>query len=160
MSGSSAYSESPGQGTETLWTEAVTDGTQFEIGRWASAPLPPDINQTFGALELGFRVGMIATFRPELVCCAADQLLNDVLSDPTLGQFDHLPVVRSNTSPVIVGVLDRTTANSGMNSTALVAAVMRPRGTRCKVVQSEGSPSLRLPGTATVRPASCSRSFA
>jgi len=77
---------------------------------WGSPTLPLDSDAMFRALEQGFRIEMIATFRPDLVCCAADQRLTDVLQEKSLRKFDHLPVVRTEGSHIIVGLLDRLEA--------------------------------------------------
>jgi hypothetical protein len=57
---------------------------------------------TMSGLEAGFKVFHIAAFDLEL--CAPDNLASEVLNDPRLKDFDHIPVKEGNK---IVGVLER-----------------------------------------------------
>lgn len=57
---------------------------------------------TMSGLEAGFKVFHIAAFDLEL--CAPDILASEVLNDPRLKDFDHIPVRERNQ---IVGVLQR-----------------------------------------------------
>src|SRR5262249_1754515 len=57
---------------------------------WASGPLDGDVDEAFSALERGMPVTLIATFR--LRDCQGSQRVADVLDDPALQDFDHLPV--------------------------------------------------------------------
>ena len=101
--GSAQMSEIPSD------TAGGVDQSEAAI-HWGSSILPIDSDAMFRALEQGFRIEMIATFRPDLVCCAADWPLTDVLQEKSLSKFDHLPVIRTEGAHIIVGLLNRLEA--------------------------------------------------
>jgi len=58
---------------------------------WATHPLDVDIQQTHEAIERLATVSLIATLEP-LHSCDADAVIRDVVVDPSLSDFDYLPV--------------------------------------------------------------------
>lgn len=69
---------------------------------WASDPLGDGSIAAVEAIESAVTVDLIATFEPQLMCCAKTDAIDRLLVDPDYAQFDYLPV-RANDR--IVGLL-------------------------------------------------------
>jgi hypothetical protein len=69
---------------------------------WASDPLGDGSIAAVEAIESAVTVDLIATFEPQLMCCAKTDAIDRLLADPDYAQFDYLPVKSKDR---IVGLL-------------------------------------------------------
>jgi hypothetical protein len=69
---------------------------------WASDPLGDGSIAAVEAIEGAVTVDLIATFEPELMCCAKTDAIDRLLADPDYAHFDYLPV---RSKDRIVGLL-------------------------------------------------------
>jgi hypothetical protein len=69
---------------------------------WASDPLGDGSIAAVEAIESAVTVDLIATFEPQLMCCAKTDAIDGLLADASYAQFDYLPV---RSEDRIVGLL-------------------------------------------------------
>jgi hypothetical protein len=69
---------------------------------WAADPLGDASIAAVEAIEGAVSVDLIATFEPQLVCCAKTDAIDRLLADDKYVHFDYLPVRSENR---IVGLL-------------------------------------------------------
>jgi hypothetical protein len=69
---------------------------------WASDPLGDGSLAAVEAIESAVTVDLIATFEPQLICCAKTDAIDRLLADTGYAQFDYLPV---RSKDRIVGVI-------------------------------------------------------
>ena len=62
------------------------------IAPWAADPLGDGSIPAVEAIEGAVSVDLIATFEPQLACCAKTDAIDRLLADASYAQFDYLPV--------------------------------------------------------------------
>lgn len=90
--------------------------------QWANVALDVDLEQIMAALEAGFPVRLIGTFK-DLVTCRVEDPVGDALGRAEGQAFDYLPVTYGDK---IVGLLNRRTVSSAENAGELVSDVLDP----------------------------------
>src|SRR5712671_3591109 len=86
---------------------------------WAAAPLSNGSIAATEAIEWAVTVDLIATFKPQLKCCAKTDAIVSLLADSNYAPYDYLPV-RSDDR--IVGLLPLGRFRVASNDPAGLAA--------------------------------------
>jgi CBS domain-containing protein len=119
------------------------------ITAWAADPLSDGSIAAVEAIEGAVTVDLIATFEPQLVCCAKTDAIDRLIADARYAQFDYLPV---RSEDRIVGLLPLgefraapidplgLTAESVMHSLDQSILITSGSSVLCYIEEAEASP--------------------
>jgi hypothetical protein len=93
----------------------IAEPTVNYSGPWAADPISDASVAAVEAIERAVTVDLIATFEPQLKCCAKTDAIVELLADGNYAPFDYLPV-RSNDR--IVGLLPVSEFRAASNDPA------------------------------------------
>jgi hypothetical protein len=89
---------------------------------WAAAPLSNGSIAATEAIERAVTVDLIATFTPQLKCCAKTDTIVSLLADSNYAPYDYLPVRSVRSDDRIVGLLPLGRFRVASNDPAGLAA--------------------------------------
>jgi hypothetical protein len=82
----------PRESIRERYVDAAGPSDVTETKPWAADPLGDGSIAAVEAIERAVTVDLIATFEPQLVCCATTDELSGLLADGNYAPFDYLPV--------------------------------------------------------------------
>src|SRR5262249_10731600 len=109
-------------------------------GLWAADPLNDGSISAVEAIEKAITVDLIATFEPQLECCATTDTIVSLLPDTNYSPYDYLPV---GSADRIVGLLSLGQFRDASNVTAGLAAEGAMSHLDQSILISSGSSVLR-----------------
>ena len=109
-------------------------------GLWAADPLNDGSISAVEAIEKAITVDLIATFEPQLKCCATTDTIVSLLADTNYAPYDYLPV---GSDDRIVGLLPLGQFRDASNVTAGLAAEGAMSHLDQSILISSGSSVLR-----------------